>query len=182
MLISCSVPIAPLQITRVRPKCRILMTSGWGAAQKRFNVFTHGNMLLTRPELGRCVIVSRQEADLKSNSPRPYTHGRFRSTAGVQPLLPDDPAPPPITAITPLTHTCQAPFACLTNARYGIGWGALGAAESCLSVARDYTLDRQQFGAPLAANQVRKTSSKIRSDAPSHRSFWSQVADVSREA
>lgn len=48
----------------------------------------------------------------------------------------------------------QAPFACLTNARYGICWGALGAAESCLSTARDYVLERRQFGSPLAANQV----------------------------
>lgn len=48
----------------------------------------------------------------------------------------------------------QAPFACLTNARFGICWGALGAAESCLSTARDYVLERGQFGAPLAANQV----------------------------
>ena len=60
----------------------------------------------------------------------------------------------------------QAPFSCLTNARYGIGWGALGAAESCLSVARDYVLDRHQFGAPLAANQVRYPTSKVKSDAP----------------
>lgn len=76
------------------------------------------------------------------------------------------PSPPPPTATAPPARIYQAPFACLTNARYGIGWGALGAAESCLSVARDYVLDRQQFGAPLAANQVRQPSSKVQSDAP----------------
>jgi glutaryl-CoA dehydrogenase len=48
----------------------------------------------------------------------------------------------------------KGPFSCLNNARYGIAWGALGAAEACLSVARDYTLERKQFGAPLAANQL----------------------------
>jgi glutaryl-CoA dehydrogenase len=46
------------------------------------------------------------------------------------------------------------PFGCLNNARYGIAWGALGAAEFCWHTARQYTLDRQQFGRPLAANQL----------------------------
>lgn len=48
----------------------------------------------------------------------------------------------------------QGPFGCLNNARYGIGWGALGAAESCLKLARAYTLERKQFNRPLAANQL----------------------------
>jgi len=46
------------------------------------------------------------------------------------------------------------PFTCLNNARYGIAWGALGAAETCVEIARQYTLDRKQFGRPLAANQL----------------------------
>jgi glutaryl-CoA dehydrogenase len=46
------------------------------------------------------------------------------------------------------------PFGCLNNARYGISWGALGAAEYCYGAARQYVLDRKQFGAPLAANQL----------------------------
>ncbi|EZA62729.1 Glutaryl-CoA dehydrogenase, mitochondrial [Ooceraea biroi] len=48
----------------------------------------------------------------------------------------------------------KGPFGCLNNARYGIGWGALGAAEACLKIARSYTLERQQFRKPLAANQL----------------------------
>jgi glutaryl-CoA dehydrogenase len=48
----------------------------------------------------------------------------------------------------------KGPFTCLDSARYGISWGALGAAESCWHTARQYTLDRQQFGRPLAANQL----------------------------
>lgn len=48
----------------------------------------------------------------------------------------------------------KGPFGCLNNARYGIAWGALGAAEFCMHTAREYTLDREQFGAPLAANQL----------------------------
>ena len=47
-----------------------------------------------------------------------------------------------------------APFACLNNARFGICWGAIGAAEFCWHAARQYTLDRKQFGRPLAANQL----------------------------
>ena len=46
------------------------------------------------------------------------------------------------------------PFGCLNNARYGIGWGAMGAAEFCWHAARSYTLERKQFGRPLAANQL----------------------------
>jgi len=48
----------------------------------------------------------------------------------------------------------KGPFGCLNNARYGISWGALGAAETCLKIARSYTLDRKQFQRPLAANQL----------------------------
>ncbi|MEG2999191.1 MAG: acyl-CoA dehydrogenase [Comamonas sp.] len=48
----------------------------------------------------------------------------------------------------------KGPFTCLNSARYGIAWGALGAAEDCWHTARQYTLDRKQFGRPLAANQL----------------------------
>ncbi|MEY3476794.1 MAG: hypothetical protein RLY65_1194 [Pseudomonadota bacterium] len=48
----------------------------------------------------------------------------------------------------------KGPFTCLNSARYGIAWGALGAAEYCWHSARQYTMDRKQFGRPLAANQL----------------------------
>lgn len=48
----------------------------------------------------------------------------------------------------------KGPFSCLNKARYGIGWGALGAAEFCYEAARNYTMERKQFGRPLAANQL----------------------------
>ena len=48
----------------------------------------------------------------------------------------------------------KGPFSCLNKARYGIGWGALGAAEFCFQAARNYTLERKQFARPLAANQL----------------------------
>ncbi|HEU5067801.1 MAG TPA: acyl-CoA dehydrogenase [Sphingomicrobium sp.] len=54
----------------------------------------------------------------------------------------------------PNARGINAPFACLNNARFGICWGALGAAEFCWHAARQYALDRRQFGRPLAANQL----------------------------
>ena len=54
----------------------------------------------------------------------------------------------------PEVRGLKGPFTCLNSARYGIAWGALGAAEDCMHRARQYVLDRQQFGRPLAANQL----------------------------
>ena len=56
--------------------------------------------------------------------------------------------------LLPNVSGLKGPFGCLNNARYGIAWGALGAAEFCWHAARDYTLSRKQFGRPLAANQL----------------------------
>ena len=57
-------------------------------------------------------------------------------------------------ALLPHVEGLKGPFSCLNKARYGIGWGALGAAEFCWHAARSYTLERKQFGRPLAANQL----------------------------
>ena len=56
--------------------------------------------------------------------------------------------------LLPDVEGLKGPFGCLNNARYGISWGAIGAAENCWHTARDYTLSRSQFGRPLAANQL----------------------------
>ena len=56
--------------------------------------------------------------------------------------------------LLPNTVGLKGPMGCLNNARYGIAWGALGAAEACWHAAREYVLDRKQFGRPLAANQL----------------------------
>ena len=48
----------------------------------------------------------------------------------------------------------KGPMSCLNQARYGISWGALGAAESCFKIAREYTMERKQFGKPLAQTQL----------------------------
>lgn len=60
----------------------------------------------------------------------------------------------PEERVLPGARGLGGPFACLNQARYGIAWGVLGAAEACWHTARDYTLDRRQFGRPLAANQL----------------------------
>ena len=57
-------------------------------------------------------------------------------------------------ALLPNVEGLKGPFGCLNRARYGIAWGSMGAAEACYAAARQYTLDRKQFGRPLAANQL----------------------------
>jgi glutaryl-CoA dehydrogenase len=57
-------------------------------------------------------------------------------------------------ALLPNVEGLKGPFGCLNRARYGIAWGSMGAAEACYHAARQYTLDRKQFGRPLAANQL----------------------------
>jgi glutaryl-CoA dehydrogenase len=56
--------------------------------------------------------------------------------------------------LLPHVSGLRGPFSCLNNARYGIAWGAMGAAEFCWHAARSYTIERRQFGRPLAANQL----------------------------
>ena len=60
----------------------------------------------------------------------------------------------PESALLPNVTGLAGPFGCLNRARYGISWGAMGAAEDCFQRARQYTLDRKQFGRPLAATQL----------------------------
>ena len=57
-------------------------------------------------------------------------------------------------SLLPNVEGLKGPFGCLNRARYGIGWGTMGAAEACFAAARSYTLDRKQFGRPLAATQL----------------------------
>ena len=60
----------------------------------------------------------------------------------------------PEANLLPNVSGLKGPFGCLNRARYGIAWGAMGAAEDCWHRARQYTLDRKQFGRPLAATQL----------------------------
>ncbi|MEC4727289.1 acyl-CoA dehydrogenase [Shewanella sp. D64] len=84
----------------------------------------------------------------------PKIEGKFSLRASVTGEIVMDNVEVPETALMPNAEGLQGPFGCLNKARYGIAWGALGAAEFCWHGARQYTLDRIQFNRPLAANQL----------------------------
>jgi len=84
----------------------------------------------------------------------PKIEGKFSLRASTTGMIFMDDVAVPEENILPNVKGFKGPFSCLNNARYGISWGALGAAEFCVEAARRYTLDRKQFGAPLAANQL----------------------------
>ncbi|MBI5924325.1 MAG: acyl-CoA dehydrogenase [Aquabacterium sp.] len=84
----------------------------------------------------------------------PAIHGKVGLRASITgEIVMDDVFVPEENAF-PEVRGLKGPFTCLNSARYGISWGAMGAAEDCWFRARQYTLDRQQFGRPLAANQL----------------------------
>ncbi len=84
----------------------------------------------------------------------PKIAGKFSLRASVTGEVVMDEVFVPDENILPNVSGLKGPFGCLNKARYGIAWGALGAAEFCWHAARQYTLDRPQFGRPLAANQI----------------------------
>ncbi|XP_004526860.1 glutaryl-CoA dehydrogenase, mitochondrial [Ceratitis capitata] len=100
----------------------------------------------------RGFIVDRAQSDKGLVTPK--IEGKFSLRASTTGMILMDDLHVPETNLLPKVEGFRGPFGCLNNARYGIAWGALGAAESCLEIARQYTLDRQQFKRPLAANQL----------------------------
>jgi glutaryl-CoA dehydrogenase len=84
----------------------------------------------------------------------PKIEGKFSLRASLTGEIVMDDVFVPQENLLPGVRGLRGPFACLTSARYGIAWGALGAAEFCWHAARNYTLERRQFGRPLAANQL----------------------------
>src|SRR5438034_9187271 len=84
----------------------------------------------------------------------PKIEGKFSLRTSVTGEIVMDDVPVPADHLLPKVKGLAGPFGCLNSARYGIAWGALGAAEACWHAARQYTLDRKQFGRPLAANQL----------------------------
>jgi glutaryl-CoA dehydrogenase len=84
----------------------------------------------------------------------PKIEGKFSLRASVTGEIVMDDVFVPEENLLPKVSGLKGPFSCLNNARYGIAWGALGAAEFCWHAARDYTLSRTAFGKPLAANQL----------------------------
>lgn len=84
----------------------------------------------------------------------PKIEGKLSLRASITGSIMLDGVRVPESAMLPKARGLGGPFACLNSARYGISWGAMGAAEACVDAARTYVLDRKQFGAPLAAQQL----------------------------
>jgi glutaryl-CoA dehydrogenase len=84
----------------------------------------------------------------------PKIEGKLSLRASVTGEIVLDGAEVPEENLLPDAKGLAGPFGCLNNARYGIAWGSMGAAEFCWHAARQYALDRKQFGRPLAANQL----------------------------
>ena len=85
---------------------------------------------------------------------QPKIEGKFSLRASVTGMIMMQDVFVPSENMLPNVRGLRGPFSCLNNARYGIAWGALGAAEFCWHAARDYTLQRMMFGRPLAATQL----------------------------
>ncbi|XP_055846777.1 glutaryl-CoA dehydrogenase, mitochondrial-like [Episyrphus balteatus] len=100
----------------------------------------------------RGFIVEREQSIKGLSTPK--IEGKFSLRASTTGMVLMDDLAVPEENILPNVSGFRGPFTCLNNARFGIAWGALGAAESCLEIARQYTLDRNQFKRPLAANQL----------------------------
>jgi glutaryl-CoA dehydrogenase len=84
----------------------------------------------------------------------PKIEGKFSLRASTTGEIVMDDVFVPEANLLPNVKGLKGPFGCLTKARFGISWGAMGSAEFCWHAARQYTLDRKQFGKPLAANQL----------------------------
>jgi len=84
----------------------------------------------------------------------PKLEGKFSLRASATGMIVMDDVVVPKENMLPNVKGLKGPFGCLNNARFGIAWGCLGAAEFCLDQARSYTMDRKQFGRPLAATQL----------------------------
>ena len=84
----------------------------------------------------------------------PAIHGKFGLRASITGEIVMDKVEVSEAQLLPKVKGLKGPFTCLNSARFGIAWGALGAAEDCWHRARQYVMDRHQFGRPLAANQL----------------------------
>jgi glutaryl-CoA dehydrogenase len=98
----------------------------------------------------RGFLVDRGAAGLTT----PKIEGKFSLRASITGMIMLDNVFVAEDAMLPKVKGLRGPFSCLNNARYGISWGALGAAEFCFHAARSYTLDRKMFGRPLAQTQL----------------------------
>lgn len=100
----------------------------------------------------RGFIIDRSESSQGLSTPK--IEGKFSLRASDTGMILMDDVRIPENNLLPNVVGMGGPFGCLNNARYGIAWGSLGAAEACLAIARQYTLDRKQFQRPLAQTQL----------------------------
>eukprot|EP00913_Durusdinium_trenchii_P031900 g29876.t1 len=119
------------------------------------------NWITNSPIADLCLVWAKTESAGKARSDRgnpglstPKIEGKFSLRASPTGMIQMDDVKVPKENVLPKVVGMRGPFACLNSARLGIAWGAWGAAEFCLESARQYTLDRKQFGRPLASNQL----------------------------
>ena len=127
-------------------------------------VLTGSKMWITNSPIADVLVVWTRNEDGKINGfvlekgmaglSAPKIEGKFSLRASITGEIVMDNVFVPEENRLPEATSIAAPFACLNRARYGIGWGSMGAAEACFHAARRYTVDRLQFGKPLAANQL----------------------------
>lgn len=102
------------------------------------------------PEAIRGFLIERETPGLESK----LIEGKLSLRIGLTAELAFDDCDIPASAVLPKTAGLGSPLSCLNHARYGIAWGAIGAAMACYNEARQYALDRQQFGRPIASFQL----------------------------
>lgn len=102
----------------------------------------------------RGFIVDRRKMSRPSCLSTPHIEGKLSLRASITGMILMDNVEVPEENILPNVQGLRGPFSCLNNARYGIAWGTIGAGEFCLNTATQYSLDRKQFGSPLASRQL----------------------------
>merc|ERR1719498_1613276 len=122
------------------------------------------NWITNSPIADLCVVWAKTDTDGKVRGflvergmeglSTPTIEGKFSLRASPTGMIHMDEVKVPKENVLPGVTGMRGPFACLNSARLGIAWGAWGAAEYCLDTTRSYTMERHQFGRPLAANQL----------------------------
>lgn len=102
----------------------------------------------------RGFIVDRNQLKDKNSFSTPKIEGKLSLRASITGMIMMDECEIPEDNMLPNVTGLKGPFTCLNNARYGIAWGTIGAGEYCLKTALEYTVDRKQFGKPLASRQL----------------------------
>jgi glutaryl-CoA dehydrogenase len=117
-------------------------------------VLNGSKMWISNSPIADVAVVWGKTEDGTKGFSTPTIDGKISLRASITGEIVLDNVEVPEDAMLPHAKGLGGPFGCLNKARYGIAWGVMGAAEDCWHRARQYTLDRKQFGKPLAANQL----------------------------